>query len=576
MKRSRIGMNVGFIAPYMPMFPFNDRAKSAEYGWKNGETQVWGTQPGTAGDYDVYYPGGTPVVTKGGTLTNAGPGRWTLKANGGELKIRVPDTLKLIRILPAGVDPAKAEELSDHFKASKAPFRVLRLLDVTSANWVQGPLTAGNRPKVTDQFWSDKYRGCPLEPFIDYAATNGTTLYVNVPHTATDDYVEWLAGACAAKGVRLRLTYSNETWNSKTYAGGTTWRDGGTGPIPDGGVPKLAAAAGLPTNAYTLKRSIELGKVARRFMPAGIVEVVWEIQIAAGADAARSAWNRIKPAAGEVQYIAGAPYMGDDTASTDPKVHAAAYLAKAKRWQQGIGDTMSGMPKWRQLTADTGTRLICYEANIEPKLGLKDAALAAQRAAANLPEMGEATGRYIDALIAAGFEEVEIFVDFGVGVWALSTDHRKLDTERFKAVADRAAKYQFDDAGPVVTPTPTPPPVTKITLSDPVKQPDGRLKWNWSPAGLGPYTLFGPGTPVPSGNEDAFTPDVPGAYQVKSASGVESNVVRYGADPNIAKKARLVEIAARLTAWNVEQQARDAERTALEVERARLVSEIGE
>lgn len=578
MKRSRIGINVGFPAPYMPMFPFNDRMKTAENGWKNGETQVWGVQPGTAGEYLVLYDGGTPVITVGGTLTPAGLGRWKLVTNGGELKVKIPDTSRLLQILLPGTE-GRGGELTDQFKASKAPFRVMRLLDMTSANWVQGPLTWANRPKVTDQFWSNKYRGCPMEPFIAYAAATGTILYFNVPHTATDDYVEGLAGACAAAGVRARFAYSNETWNGKTYAGGTTWRDGGTGPIPDGGVPKLAKAAGLPVDAYTLKRVVEIGRIARRVMPAGTVEVVFEVKMNAGADAARAAWNRIKPSPGEVQYIACAPYMGDDTTSTDPRVHAANYLAKAKRWQQGIGDTMSGMPKFVKLASDTGTQIICYEANNEPKEAQAGAVLAAQRAAQDLPETGEAIGRYIDALITFGFAEVEIFVDFGPGAnpseafseWALSRDHRKLDTPAFLAVADRAAKYQFDDGYTGTTPTPTPPPTpiptpTAPVLSPPLEQPDGRLKWTWTKAGA-PYTLFGPGAPVPSGNEDAYTPKVEGDYWVTGTGG-KSNVVRYGVvDANAARKAA---IDAELAALAVEIQTRVERRAALVTERAGL------
>lgn len=566
----------------MPSRPFNDAMVSGQ-GWQSYGTQVWGAIPGALPQYTVRYAGGAPTILDGGALTPVSAGVWTLKTNGEQLRLNVPDRSKLIEVL---ADPSKPRwAFTPHYIESKRPFKVIRPMDVLQANDAdieQGPLTWDNRPKVTDQFWSSD-RGGPIEPWVDLCAELGAILYVNVPHTATKDWVEGVAALCASKRVRTRWAYSNETWNWATKAGGRS--DG------DGGVPKLAGA--MPVDAFTLQRSIDLGDIARHHQPKEDVEVVFEIQGARGVEAARNAWERVKPAPGKVQFIAMAPYMRDATRSTNPADYVRAYNEKADRWFNGVGDTMGGMPGWVQLGRDTGTKIICYEANLEPTLGLKGEELAAQRRAQKDEGTYHAMRRYIQALRKHGIEELCVFVDYGPhtgnNTFEIDDDPTETDSAKRRAVFDEAAANQFDDGystGGTTTPTPPPPPTPVPVFSPPtglkITEEPTRLKLTWDRIANVTYRVYRDGVKfTDSTDETAFTQGkTEGVYTVTAVKGTaesaHSSPVRWGTDPADAKRARRLEIARLLVVLAGVIADAETERVALREEDERLARELGE
>lgn len=113
------------------------------------------------------------------------------------------------------------------------PFRVLRFMDWTHTNYTAVAEWA-NRPKLTDQqtvFPAAPGRGVALEYCLALATTVGATAWLNVPHTATDDYVNQMAALVSQYRVPILLEISNEVWNSIFPANAHQFAAAGLNPV---------------------------------------------------------------------------------------------------------------------------------------------------------------------------------------------------------------------------------------------------------------------------------------------------------------------------------------------------------
>lgn len=135
-----------------------------------------------------------------------------------------------------------------HFLDSLTQFKVLRYMDWMRTNWQLGApirsattglvgeeiaqamketdglrvaplppsLTWADRPKTSNVRYSTT-AGVPAEVMVALANESKTDMWLNIPHLATDDYVEGLATLVKAQlrpTQKLYLEYSNETWNN--------------------------------------------------------------------------------------------------------------------------------------------------------------------------------------------------------------------------------------------------------------------------------------------------------------------------------------------------------------------------
>lgn len=118
-------------------------------------------------------------------------------------------------------------------------FRVLRgmqSLEIDNgggllANWSQ-------RPQATDAAWGGP-NGTPIEALIDLCNATGADCWMNVPHTATNDYITQmatLAHTMLGTSQKAYIEYSNEVWNTgyaqnayATAQGKAMWPSAGSG-----------------------------------------------------------------------------------------------------------------------------------------------------------------------------------------------------------------------------------------------------------------------------------------------------------------------------------------------------------
>lgn len=97
--------------------------------------------------------------------------------------------------------------------AAYADMRELRYMDMMGTNHSdEAALT--DRPMINDLTYMD---GIPVEMIVALANETGTDVWINIPHLATDEYVEFIANYLQENldpNLKVTVEYSNETWNS--------------------------------------------------------------------------------------------------------------------------------------------------------------------------------------------------------------------------------------------------------------------------------------------------------------------------------------------------------------------------
>ena len=112
-----------------------------------------------------------------------------------------------------GADPEVAR-FTPQFLDDLRIYGSLRFMDWAGTN--NSPqLTAADRPRVSDQFWSTE-RGVPLEIMADLCTTLGADAWITLPHQLEDAAARaWgeVLGSRLGDGLRVTVEYSNEVWN---------------------------------------------------------------------------------------------------------------------------------------------------------------------------------------------------------------------------------------------------------------------------------------------------------------------------------------------------------------------------
>lgn len=177
-----------------------------------------------SGEYEFGFTGSAALTWRQGvknvrreTVRNGDKGLLELDGNSGNLSFRVDD-----------IDPANpfrgfylrraggpAGDFSAAFVDYARPFGFLRFMDWLETNfpavreWADRPTPEGQQGVPG--------KGVALEYCLRLAKLTGRPAWLNVPHTASPDYVARMAELVAAEGqgVRVYLEYSNEPWNTK-------------------------------------------------------------------------------------------------------------------------------------------------------------------------------------------------------------------------------------------------------------------------------------------------------------------------------------------------------------------------
>lgn len=484
-----------------------------------------GDPPGRlpTGRYTLLYDGQGSVTFDGARIVSAQPGRIELDIVDSATNIILNLTattpgnhLRNIRLLPPGgvcaadgerycdagapcgsgdvcrsfADAGVAEQQIFHprFLANTAPYRLIRFMD-----WMQ---TNGSKvrdfadyPNTDDAFW----RRVPPEIMAELGNRLGSDIWINIPHLASDDFIDRLATRLRDSfraDRKIYIEYSNENWNGifaqnmeiprlfcANYPdlAANCRSDGvpgnvvsceftpGTYSMPDparGACFQALVRAWGDRSAAIFDRFDAIFGVAARDRLVRVVAAQ-----AANADLGRQVLARpidgtTNPVASKVDAYAIAPYIGTEYCSSGsgftPVSHPAVFATaqslldhvETQALPRAIGFMTSNRTMLDERLPGSGVRLIAYEGGQHlAGVGafLNDATCNARFDEVNAdPAMGSIYRRYLDAWKAQGDEFVH-FVNVGrwsrYGRWGLLThqDQTPISAFKYQTVLDFSA-----------------------------------------------------------------------------------------------------------------------------------------
>jgi hypothetical protein len=139
-----------------------------------------------------------------------------------------PGGIKAVKLIRPGYPPQTKQLFSKDYLNALKPFTVIRFMDFLSTNNYGHPGNNEMYPKVIQ--WSDRRlptdatqtdasgarRGIAWEFAIDVANESGKDMWINIPISATPDYVTHLAEMIHKRldpKLNVYVEYSNEVWN---------------------------------------------------------------------------------------------------------------------------------------------------------------------------------------------------------------------------------------------------------------------------------------------------------------------------------------------------------------------------
>ena len=473
---SPLAINLASLTYYSRQWTFLDQTKQGggfayaaspgatdENGWVlSGDVGLFlntgldGNYPG--GQYIVLYEGeadfytrttiwdavGTPMANDAVlNATLSSPGRLVLDvtpSNSGFVlsweNIRSTDPVKNVKIVHADyVDTFEEEIFHPTFIESIQPFNTLRFMNLMRANNSNQSLWA-DRPLPTDALQGTS-RGVALEYLIALANKTSANPWFNIPHLATDDYVENFAVMVRDQldpDLKVHVEYSNEVWN-----GGFEQYDYAR---------SQGEAAGLGTgrdaaDRYYCRRSVEIFTIFKTIFAQkgrqGLVKIIasqnspwWATRMMDWVDP-QTGMRAIEQA----DYWAVAPYFCGSPPSDTGSVDALLDVCEAD-----IDDTLASALEIGDAARGYGVELIAYEGGQHIR---NDSADAAAQEIYNLanddPRMGDLYTQYlnqwrndVDGQMFALFSLIS--GQGATGRWGILVAQDEFDYPKYQATMD--------------------------------------------------------------------------------------------------------------------------------------------
>lgn len=260
-----------------------------------------------------------------------------------------------LKVIRPGYAAGTGQVYSHEFLDSLAPFSVLRFMDFTDTNGVDDKAY----PAVTN--WSDRHvitdatqqptggkAGFAWEYAILLANQSGKDMWINIPASATDDYIRQLAQLLKARlnpELKVYIEHSNEVWNQLFPQ--FQWNS------------DAAAAEGLPGNLQRhVKRLGSISNTFRDVFGAGAINQRIRVILA---------WWTLKPG----DYDAGLTWMQNNVGTPSSMLYG---LAQSHYFNdQGASATAdpAGVLAAMRADSDGGLPVTQQMASIAAKWGLK-------------------------------------------------------------------------------------------------------------------------------------------------------------------------------------------------------------
>ena len=383
--------------------------------------------------------------------------------------------IRSLHFIRPGYAPESKQIFTDAFLRSFAPFRMLRYMDFTATNSVTPSATPADQLE-----WSDRHVpsdatqqsygrkvGVAWEYAVLLANQTGTDLWINIPVSASTDYIRQLARLVAGRlnpGLRIYIEHGNEVWNSLFANSYNYNRNAAVAEVAAGGsnlnndnLPPDSNAAVFARRRH-LRRVIDAVRVFREEMgakdsPGDLdnwrvrgVFAWWTIR----PDEYRQTLNWARSTFGELNQhlygIASTHYYNVSRAtSTDSPERLVEVMTASSDGGVATDSTL------RQIASDFGVRHTIYEGG--PDVGGGSTTNVGNRILANrLPSMKGLVVRDIKTnWFDRGGYEYSYFSHCGpcsrYGCWGAAEDVVNLDTPKMNALRELSG----DPPRPVVT-----------------------------------------------------------------------------------------------------------------------------
>ena len=176
------------------------------------------------GNYTFWYDGNGTIELNGATVTNQQAGRidFTVTTNNTNIWVDIAASslgnhIRNIRILRPGDEfTYQTQPFYQGFLDKVAAFRTIRFVEATVTN--SGDFVPINWSERTNPnyYTNGGYRGMSYEMIIRLANATQKNVWINIPHTASDDYIQQMATLFRDSlnaNLAVYVEYSNEVWN---------------------------------------------------------------------------------------------------------------------------------------------------------------------------------------------------------------------------------------------------------------------------------------------------------------------------------------------------------------------------
>lgn len=346
------------------------------------------------------------------------------------------DQVKNLKIVHEDYEDSFEEEIfHPAFIESIKPFNTLRFMDLMRTNNSDQSLWA-DRPKTTDALQGSG-DGVALEYLIALANKASANPWFNIPHMATDDYVEHFAAMVRDQldpDLKVYVEYSNEVWN------------GGFEQYDYARIQGETAGLGTDRDAadrYYCRRSVEIFNIFETvFAETGREGLVKIIASQNSPWWATRMMDWVDPQTGEraieqADYWAVAPYFCGSPPSDPGSVEALLDICEAS-----IDDTLGNALEIGNAARSYGVELIAYEGGQHIRNDSADAAAQEIYNQANDdPRMGGLYTQYLNQW--KNDVDGQLFAVFSLisgqsvyGRWGILIAQDELDYPKYQAAMD--------------------------------------------------------------------------------------------------------------------------------------------
>jgi hypothetical protein len=386
--------------------------------------------------------------------------------NGVILEILTSDKNDPVRdiqfILPDYVNDAPNHTFTKEFTDFLSDFQVIRFMDFTHTN---GSVIKNWNERTPDKYYTQTREGGVAWEYVTQLANEtGKDIWINIPHLATDTYIDSLASLIHGRlnpSLKIYVDYSNELWN------------GAFSQHHD--CAALAQAQGFTgqpwerTWKYTVKRSADVFSIFKNvfsddqrlvcIIPTQAVNSWLTEQLISYFDNPLYNPHQIKPDA-----IAIAPYFGHDVANNlvnDNKVQSASISEILNNLETSISESIDWIAQHKALADKYKFRLIAYEGGqhlVATGSNLNNDLLTQKLISTNRNAgMQELYCQYMDGwYLDAGdlfchFNSVQAYTRYGS--WGLMEDQNNTDNPKYLGLTACVFSYNqvssavFSDSG---------------------------------------------------------------------------------------------------------------------------------